>query len=201
MNPLLEVKRSLTVLDLVFRDWARELALDECGVMVVLLLAEQPNLGASDLALRCGRARQQAHRSLLLLESQGRVECTSRSPKGRIAGWALTEDGLAVVRCLHDGLTAWNEELSRKLDLNSLAEVLNDIVVFALNRKSANGWIHGLFIPRELRKETMRTRASDLPVRRGIPPVEQEPAEAAPKSRITEKERAEIARIAFEMWQ
>jgi len=201
MDPLLEVKRSLTVLDLVFRDWGRELALDECGVMVVLLLDAQPNLGASDLAVRCGRSRQQVHRSLLQLEAQGRVECTSRSAKGLIAGWALTEDGLAAVRCLRDGVAAWNEELSRKIDLSALAEVLNDIVVFALNRKSSKGWVHGLFVPRELRKETMRARASDLPVQRKSPPDEQEAGEAAPKSRISEKERAEIARIAFQIWQ
>jgi DNA-binding MarR family transcriptional regulator len=205
MNLLVEVKRSLTLLDLVFREWARLLGLDECAVMLVLLLSELGDRSAAELATRCGRRRQQVRRSLLMLERQGRVEVSHLSATGRAHGWSLTEAGIATARCLNEGVAAWTDQLDREVDLGTVASSLERIVALALNRKTSNGWAQGLCEPRELRADSMRNRAEAAGViaERDSPPDLREPATdppPRPNNTFTDEERARIDEAWRALW-
>ncbi len=156
---LIELKQALSAVDLVMRELARQLELDETGVMVLALLARDGHCGASDLAYLCGRARQQVHRSLLGLEQVGLVEPTHLSPERRVLSWGLTEPGLERWRLLEHGLRAWEPLLSDPLQVPELQFALRKITQIIVNRPSSDGWKQGLLVPTELRKVPLRTRA------------------------------------------
>jgi hypothetical protein len=101
-------KRTLTAMDLVTRSWARQLGLDECGVMVLILLGHRESLPACELAVQTGRARQQVQRSLQLMEKLSLVCPAELSRHGRTVAWMLTELGLEYWRALEPVLYEWD---------------------------------------------------------------------------------------------
>jgi len=203
MNVLVEVKRSLTLLDLVFHAWARELGIDDCSVTLILLLAEEGDLSAAELAVRCGRARQQVRRSLLQLEAQGRVEVSHLAVDGRVEGWSLTEPGMATAHCLDQGVAVWSKELGTQIDLVALSATLAQVVRFALNARTSNGWARRLYVPRDLRAVTMRNRAEFAGIARPRAPP-RDPRAPAPEVEtndgFTEEDHARIAAAWRALW-
>lgn len=152
MNIWMSMKAALTVMDLVTRGWARQLGLDECGLMVLMLLSqtEEPRPGA-ELALLCGRARQQVHRSLLAMHELKLVRPAAVSHRGFTTAWALTAKGKFRAGCLARAIRAWEETLERNIDVPQLTEALGRVVETAVNRPGGDGWRKGLLIPHDLK--------------------------------------------------
>ena len=149
------VKQGLTAMDLVTRSWAKELGLDECGVMVLCLLGEQPHRAASNLALHCGRARQQVHRALVDMRRKALVRPSAVSARGRIEAWSLTDRGEQLWTCLERGLQLWDHELGEIVELPELIASLQRIAEVIVNRPGADGWGRGLLVPQDLRSMPM----------------------------------------------
>ena len=152
MNVWIAMKGALTVMDLVTRGWARQLEIDECGVMVLMRLGFLESASAAKLALLCGRVRQQVQRSLGILAKAGLAEPCAVSDRGLASAWSLTEKGKRRWRSLSRAVRAWEEELERAIDVPQLTEALGRVVEMAVNRPSADGWRKGLIEPHELKK-------------------------------------------------
>ena len=160
MSTWLAMKQALTVVDFVTRKWARDLDLDECGVVVLMLLAQRGERPSHELAFYCGRSRQQVQRSLRHLEARGLVVPLWFSRAGRVKAWGLTQRGQATWQVLERAVIAWDEELERKLDVAELKAMLQRIVELAVNRPGGDGWRRGLIVPHELLFDPIRPRAA-----------------------------------------
>ena len=147
------MKQALTAIDRVTRQWARELRLDECALMVLMMLGSWPNSSAAELARKSGRTRQQVQRSLGAMVRRGMVVPTARTKKGRVQGWTLTEHGVAFFRSLERAVLTWEEVLGSRVDLPATVAALGRVVKTMLNRPRADGW--GMIVPDELRKESI----------------------------------------------
>jgi DNA-binding MarR family transcriptional regulator len=159
MNVWMELKRALTVMDHVTRNWGRELQLDECAVMVLALLGEGGPSPLWSLAAKCGRARPQVHRALRVLADRDYAAPLVLS--GRARSWELTDRGRELWRCLNRGIGEFEAELQARIDLATLKTEFQRIVQILLNRPRANGgWRFGLYVPIELLKLPLRTEAS-----------------------------------------
>jgi DNA-binding MarR family transcriptional regulator len=159
MNVWMDLKRALTVMDYATRSWGRELGLDECGVMVLSLLGEEGRALEWQLGMKCGRARQQVHRSLCLMKKRGLVK-PDVSERGRNKPWALTEKGQKLWECLSRGIREWQGLLEERIDVAQLKSELQQIVTIFLNRPRADGgWRRALCVPPELLKMPMRVEA------------------------------------------
>ncbi len=154
MRSWLAMKKALTAMDLVMRQWARVLGLDECGVMVLMLMGGGAQVAACDLAKECGRARQQVQRSLRLMQHRGWVEPAAMSAKGRVQAWALTGRGQLLWCCLDSATVLWSELFERHVELAQVTASLEQMVGTMVNRPCADGW--GLLVPSALREELMR---------------------------------------------
>ncbi len=159
MNVWMELKRVLTVMDHVTRNWGRELHLDECTVMVLALLGEGGSSPEWSLAAKCGRARPQVHRALRTLKE--RQYATPIVSSGRTQAWSLTDRGRQLWRCLDRGIREFEAGLEAKVNLPTLKDELQRIVKNLLNRPHASGgWRFGLSVPLELLKLPLRMEAS-----------------------------------------
>lgn len=161
MSTWLAAKQALTAMDRVMRGWARDLGLDECGVMVLLLLRVRGPCPAWQLALLCGRVRQQVHRSLRMMERRGLVEGRDLSARGRVQQWALTERGRDLGEILEGAMAIWDRLLGSTVELPTVVRALERMVETMVNGPSADGW--RLLVPDELRREPIWFRASLSP--------------------------------------
>lgn len=139
-------KKTLTAMDLVTRAWGRQLGLDECGVMVLILLGNRDS-SACDLAVATGRARQQVQRSLKMMQARELVCPAELSAQGRAVGWRLTELGVQYWQALEPALYEWDEVLAAELDVLELRRLLNRTAEVMVNRRSADGWRRALLVP------------------------------------------------------
>ena len=151
MSFWLEAKRMLTAMDLVTRSWGRELGLDECGVMVLILLGDRGPSKACDLAVQSGRARQQVQRSLKMMQARELVRPSEHDERGRTVEWRLTEFGEDHWKALEPALYEWDLVLMEQLDVVELASLLRRATKVMVNRRSADGWGRGLMNPTNLR--------------------------------------------------
>ncbi|MDP2276141.1 MAG: MarR family winged helix-turn-helix transcriptional regulator [Archangium sp.] len=182
MGSWLAMMQALTAMSLVTRGWARDLDLDECGVMVLMLLAQRGHDPECNLALRSGRARQQVHRSLRMMQQRGLVAPSVTSVRGRAQAWTLTERGWRMWGLLERSVVAWEEEMARWLEVPELTRMLQKLVMTAVNRPGGDGWRRGLMVPHDLRVDPVRARAE---MEEGLlepapQPVSDVPLEAAP---------------------
>ena len=159
MGSWLAMMQALTTMSLVTRGWARDLDLDECGVMVLMLLAQRGHDPECNLALRTGRARQQVHRSLRMMQRRELVAPSVTSVRGRVQGWTLTERGWRMWGLLERSVVAWEEEMARWLEIPELTRMLQRLVMIAVNRPGGDGWRRGLIVPHDLRVDPVRARA------------------------------------------
>ena len=149
MNVWMELKRGLTLMDVVTRHWGRELLLNECEVMTLALLGEGGPSEEWRLASKCGRARAQVHRALRVLETRAYVFPLLEA--GSTKGWALTDRGTLLWRCLDRGIRQFEAELASRVDLPTFKAELERLVTIFLNRPRAyGGWRKGLFVPVDL---------------------------------------------------
>ncbi len=154
------MKRALTVMDQATRSWGRELGLDECGVMVLSLLGEEGPALEWELGMRCGRARQQVHRSLGIMKKRGLVRPDVTVPD-RNKPWMLTETGQELWCCLARGIREWQGLIEARMAVSELKSTLQGVVEIFLNRPRANGgWRRALCVPPELLKMSIGTDAS-----------------------------------------
>lgn len=160
MSSWLAMRQALTAMDLVIRGWARDLDLDECGVMILMLLGERKHDPACNLAYRSGRARQQVQRSLMMMQRRALVEPMVISARGRVQAWRLTERGLRMWELLERAMREWEAELEHRVDVAELTASLQRVVQVIVNRPGGDGWRRGLTVPLELRLEPTRMRAS-----------------------------------------
>jgi DNA-binding MarR family transcriptional regulator len=151
MSVWMEAKKVLTAMDLVTRSWGRQLGLDECGVMVLILLGERGPSKACDLAVQSGRARQQVQRSLKMMKACELVCPSEQDERGRTAEWRLTELGEDHWKALEPALYEWDLVLMEQLDVVELASLLRRAAKVMINRRSADGWRRGLLTPTALR--------------------------------------------------
>lgn len=210
MSAWLAMKQALTAMDLVTRGWARDLDLDECGVMVLMLLGERGHDPACNLAYRSGRARQQVQRSLGMMRRRGLVTPLVVSARGRVQAWKLTERGLTMWGLLEQAMQAWDEDLERRVNVAELTAELQRVVSVIVNRPGGDGWRRGLLVPYELRRASIRTRAS---MEEGLldqtPPAAETslPLEAGHHESIsgnpnwTDAERESVARAWRALWR
>lgn len=194
----LAVKQALTAMDLVMKQWAADLELDECGVMVLLLLGQRERCPACELALRSGRARQQVQRTLKNLQGRGVVAPVEVSSRGRVQAWSLTAAGRALLDCVERGARVWEEVLGSVVDLASMTADLERTAEVIVNRPGADGWRKGLLVPMELRAESMRSQAlmEGLVQEAGAPVVTRVPRESERAD-----EWAEVERAWFALWR
>lgn len=176
----MEAKKMLTAMDLVTRSWGRELGLDECGVMVLILLGDNGPTKACDLAVRSGRARQQVQRSLKMMQARELICPSEHDERGRTAEWKLTELGEDYWKALEPALYEWDLVLMEQLDVIELANLLRRAAKVMVNRRSADGWRRGLLNPTNLRLCSIGTRlefARDEREQTSRPPAEDVPGE------------------------
>lgn len=190
MGTWLAAKQALTAMDRVTRGWAQDLGLDECGVMVVMLLGEHGPRAGSDLALLSGRLRQQVQRSLGALKLQGMVAPSLVSGSGRVHQWALTDRGRALWGILESAMKIWEEILSREAELPAVVLALQRMVEIMVNRPSADGW--RLLVPDELRRDPIGCQAVRM--------AQAEDREAV-RERARQKGEEEIARAWAALWR
>lgn len=213
MNVWLELKRALTVMDVATRNWGRELGLDECGAMVLALLGEEGPALEWELAMKCGRARQQVHRSLGVMKKRRLVEPELAVP-GRNKPWQLTPTGRELWRCLDRGIREWQRELEAKMELAELRSGLQRIVEIFLNRPRVNGgWRRALSVPVELLKMPIHVHAEvegllEVPEMTLAPEAPSEPEPEilsppgwGPPDCWTPQERAFIAQYWRSLWE
>jgi DNA-binding MarR family transcriptional regulator len=151
MSVWMEAKKLLTAMDLVTRSWGRQLGLDECGVMVLILLGEDGPTRACDLAALCGRARQQVHRSLTMMKARDLVRPSEQDVHGRTVEWSLTDEGADHWKALEPALYEWDLVLMEQLDVVEFASLLRRARKVMVNRRSIDGWRRGLLNPTNLR--------------------------------------------------
>lgn len=221
MNEWIALKQALTAVDVVMRQWARELGLDGAELMVVLLLGEKRARAAADLAYFSGRVRQSVQRTLEGLMRAGLVRPAARS-HDRVQAWELTEDGLEVLARLRARTEVWRELISSRVVLADLVQSLRWTVEAMVNRPSADGW--GLLVPDVVRKDPEWDRSFSREEADGDPaedasvePLDSTPlepqvtelvsvsVEAPVRARgnapnISEAERDAIAKQFHEMW-
>lgn len=195
MNFWMAMKAALTVMDLVTREWARQLEVDECGVMVLMQLGYRQSSSAAKLGFFCGRVRQQVQRSLQLLRKAGLVEPATVSGTGCTTAWTLTQKGKTRARALERAVRAWEEELGRVIEVPQLTESLVRVAEAAVNRPGANGWRRGLLIPHELKKVPLWFEVS---MQEEL--LDSEPTPSSPDEASAERERARVQREWDAMW-
>lgn len=195
MGSWLAMKQALTAVDLVMREWGRELELDECGVMILMLLGERERRPACDLGIQTGRARPQVQRSLNGMQRRGLVSPAVRSRDGRVYAWSLTDQGRHLWACLDRGVRSWEASLAGIIELPLMVEALRRIVRLMVNRPAENGWVNGLLIPMELRAESMRSEAR----MEGLLP--EAPARVEPGGAAEALEHDAVVRAWLELWR
>ena len=82
------------------------------------------------------------------------------SARGRVQAWKLTERGLTMWGLLEQAMQAWDEDLERRVNVAELTAELQRVVSVIVNRPGGDGWRRGLLVPYELRRASIRTRAS-----------------------------------------
>ena len=189
MSVWMSMKAALTVMDMVTRSWARQLQIDECGVMVLMQLGVRQRRSAAKLALYCGRPRQQVQRSLAILQAAGMVEAATVSARGCTTSWTLTEKGQRRWKSLQRAVRAWEESFERAIDLPLLSQMLGRVAEASVNRPGADGWRKGLIQPHELKIVPLWFQVEmedELLARAPVPPV---PADEDEERAERERER------------
>ena len=160
MSIWLAAKQTVTAMDLVMRQWARALELDESGLIVLLLLGARSPQPAHELAFLCGRPRQQIHRSLRVMRRRGLVTPASFSSRGLVSSWDLTERGRALWSCLEPAMEEWDQMFDDRFEVSVLTEAFRRITELIVNRPFGNGWKRGLMVPDRLRRVSLESRAA-----------------------------------------
>lgn len=189
MSMWVAVRQALAAMETVERAWGRELELNGCELMAMLLVARRPGCCTSHIAWFAGLRRQNAWRTMKGLERRGVVHAARRSVRGA-EGWSLTHDGLLLARSLEARLHAWEEMISTRVDLPELVASLERAVESLVNRPSAEGWAAGLHVPHEVRWEPHWDQHLD----RAVLP-EACPVDDLPNERPGGKTEEEIAQL------
>ncbi len=207
MRSWVAVRQALSGMDIVMRAWARQLKLDGCEVMAVMLLAQRTGQSASEVALFSGRARQHAQRTLCELGRRGFVERLRVSPSGKVMAWSLTPAGEALARRLEVRLLAWEEILASRVDLPEVLASLERMTESLVNRPSADGWARGLMIPQEARRDSqwdlpgeLRTASHPAGVSGRIP-IGDKPEDEAPPASKRARDQAALAATWDALWR
>jgi DNA-binding MarR family transcriptional regulator len=132
------IRQSLTAMDAVVRLHGRELGLTETEVMIVMLLEALRSRTASELAISCGRPRQQVQRSIEALSRRDLVQAV-KSPSGR-SEWALTEYGSELSQRMAVRLSTFEELAGGASVLEPVALALEGITNSLVNQRSGYGW-------------------------------------------------------------
>lgn len=161
MHLFVAVRQSLTAMDAVIAKIARAMGLrsDELWVVMVMVSTGDAVSGAW-LATISGRSRQQLHRTLRGLEARGLVLGVSEG--ARASRWVLTDAGLERGQRLRPIVSAWEQMMRGRVDLDELSRELERVVASLVNHFSSHGWREGLHVPWEVRR-------GDLPID-GSPP-------------------------------
>lgn len=145
------LQQSLRAIEAVSRSWARELVLEPSDVLLLLLFSRTEQTPTT-LAQLCGRSRQQVHRSLLRLESEGVVEVASFTRRGKIAAWRLSATGLTRLECIERRMAIWEQHLVGRVDVDVLLHELRGTLRALVNRM-VDAYFSGLYRPEELRRD------------------------------------------------